>query len=242
VGAALSFADGHLIPFASGVYLAGMVAAFMLGNLRDAVHARVGLLVVVGSAAIIVYNLPDHSAGVFVFIPLLFAIGTASVTMVGVNIGAGLHARAWSIAWSAALISVAVSGTIGFIAWLFPQAWIHLFSREAEVVAVGVRYLERVAPFYAFTGLGMALYFASQGAGRMAWPFSAGVARLGTVIVAGAWWVGIAHGSLTGLFWIVAASQVLFGAINVFGMATGRSWSFPTQTALRFAHEMDRHA
>jgi signal transduction histidine kinase len=74
VGAALSFADGHLIPFASGVYLAGMVAAFMLGNLRDAVHARVGLLVVVGSAAIIVYNLPDHSAGVFVFIPLLFAI------------------------------------------------------------------------------------------------------------------------------------------------------------------------
>ncbi|HET7367103.1 MAG TPA: sensor histidine kinase, partial [Gaiella sp.] len=74
LGAAFSFADGNLIPFASGVYLAGMVAAFLLGNLRDARLARFGLLVVVGSAAIIVYNLPDHSAGVFVFIPLLFAI------------------------------------------------------------------------------------------------------------------------------------------------------------------------
>jgi signal transduction histidine kinase len=74
LGAALSFADGNLIPFASGVYLAGLVAAILLGYLRDARLARVGLLVVVGSAAIIVYNLPDHSPGVFVFVPLLFAI------------------------------------------------------------------------------------------------------------------------------------------------------------------------
>ena len=74
LGAALSFVDGRLVPYAAGVYLAGLIGAFMLGNLRDAVLARVGLLVVVGSAAIIVYNLPDHSPGVFVFVPLLFAI------------------------------------------------------------------------------------------------------------------------------------------------------------------------
>src|SRR5262249_37676690 len=157
--------------------------------------------------------------------PLLFAIGTASVTMVGVNIGAGLHARARAIAWTAALISVATTGTIGFVAWLFPQAWIHLFSREPEVVAVGVQYLERIAPFYAFTGLGMALYFASQGAGRMLWPFSAGVARLAIVLLAGWYWIAIAHAPLTGLFWIIAASQVVFGVTNAIAMATGLSWN-----------------
>jgi len=178
----------------------------------------------------------------YLLIPLLFAIGTASVTMVGTNIGAGREARARRVAWIAALMSVAAVEAIGIAAALLPEGWIGIFSREPEVMRVGVDYLRRVAPLYGFAALGMALYFASQGAGRMAWPFSAGVARLGTVIVAGAWWIGIAHGSLTGLFWIVAASQVLFGAINVFGMATGRSWSFPTQTALRFAHEMDRHA
>jgi signal transduction histidine kinase len=74
LGAALSFVDGELIPFPAGIYLAGMAAAFLLGNLRDARLARIGLLVVVGSAAIIIYNLPDRSAGEFVFIPLLFAI------------------------------------------------------------------------------------------------------------------------------------------------------------------------
>ena len=85
-GAALSFADGELIPFAAGVYLAGMAAAFLLGNLRDVRLARIGLVVVVGSAAIIIYNLPDHAAGEFVFIPLLFAIAWLA--------GFALHTRA----------------------------------------------------------------------------------------------------------------------------------------------------
>jgi signal transduction histidine kinase len=85
-GAALSFVDGELIPFAAGVYLAGMAAAFLLGNLREARLARIGLLVVVGSAAIIIYNLPDRAAGEFVFIPLLFAIAWLA--------GYALHTRA----------------------------------------------------------------------------------------------------------------------------------------------------
>ena len=160
----------------------------------------------------------------YLLIPLLFAIGTASVTMVGMNIGAGHQERARRIAWTAALVSVIATATIGFTAALFPEGWIHLFSREPDVVRVGVDYLVRVAPFYAFTGLGMALYFASQGAGTVAWPFSAGVARLATVILLGWYWIDGAHGSLAGLFWIVAASQVLFGAINAIGMATGLSW------------------
>ena len=57
-----------------GVYLAGMVAAFLLGNLRDPVLARVGLVVVLGSAATIIYNVPDHKPGELLFIPLLFGI------------------------------------------------------------------------------------------------------------------------------------------------------------------------
>jgi putative MATE family efflux protein len=161
----------------------------------------------------------------YILIPLLFALGTASVTMVGTNIGAGQYQRARSIAWTAVMISVAATGAIGLAASLWPEAWIHLFSREPEVVRAGAEYLARVAPFYAFTGLGMALYFASQGAGRMTWPFVAGVVRLLTVTALGWYWISAAQGSLTGLFWIVAASQLVFGGINAIGMATGLSWS-----------------
>jgi signal transduction histidine kinase len=53
----------------------GMAASFLLGNLRDASRAWVGLGIVIGGAAIIVYNKPAHSTSELIFIPLLFGIG-----------------------------------------------------------------------------------------------------------------------------------------------------------------------
>ena len=49
--AALSFVDHRLVAVTVALYIAGLVAAFMLGSLRDAVQGRLGLLIVVGSAA-----------------------------------------------------------------------------------------------------------------------------------------------------------------------------------------------
>src|SRR5215207_9776073 len=75
VAAALSFVDGRLIVFAVSASVAGVAAASLLGNLGDAVQARVGLVVVFFGAAIVIYNDPNHSPGDFLFTPLLFAIG-----------------------------------------------------------------------------------------------------------------------------------------------------------------------
>lgn len=144
--------------------------------------------------------------------------------MVGTNVGAGQYSRARKIAWTGALVSALVTGAIGLMASLLPQAWIHLFSSESAVVDVGSAYLARVAPFYALFGIGMSLYFASQGAGKMAWSFAAGIARLGVVLVAGVYWVTSLHGSLNGLYWIAAASYFVFGSINAFVLANGLGW------------------
>ena len=86
LGASISFVDGRLVPFMAGVYLAGMAAAFLLGSLRDATLARVGLVVVLVCAAAIIYNIPDHQPGEMVFIPLLFGIAWLA--------GFALHTRA----------------------------------------------------------------------------------------------------------------------------------------------------
>ena len=75
LAAALSFADGRLVPFAAGVFLAGFAASFLLGNLRDDGQARLGLAIVLAGAATVVYNDPHHAAGDFIFTPLVFAIG-----------------------------------------------------------------------------------------------------------------------------------------------------------------------
>ena len=74
LAAAFSFVDGRLIVSAFGAYVAGVAAAFLLGNLRTAVEARIGLAVVVGGAAIVVYNDPDHTPGDFLFVPAVFTI------------------------------------------------------------------------------------------------------------------------------------------------------------------------
>jgi signal transduction histidine kinase len=74
IAVALSFVDGRLVTFMTSVFLLGMAASFLLGNLREALKARIGLAVVLGGAAIVVYNLPGHSAAEQVFIPLVFGI------------------------------------------------------------------------------------------------------------------------------------------------------------------------
>jgi signal transduction histidine kinase len=75
LAAVLSLVDGRLVPFSATAVVAGIAAAFLLGNLRDAVRARLGLAIVLAGAAIVVYNDPNPAAGELIFTPLLFAIG-----------------------------------------------------------------------------------------------------------------------------------------------------------------------
>jgi signal transduction histidine kinase len=74
VAAAASFVDGRLVVSTFSAYIAGLAAAFLLGHLRDAAQARVGLAVIAASATLLVFNNPDRAAGDFVSVPLLFAI------------------------------------------------------------------------------------------------------------------------------------------------------------------------
>ncbi len=159
----------------------------------------------------------------YVLIPLLFALGTAAVTMVGANIGARQIARARRIAWTAGLLGAAVTEPIGVLAALFPHLWIGIFSSDLNVIAAGSSYLRVVAPFYGFVGLGMLLYFAGQGAGHVTWPVLAGTLRL--IIVAAGGWLAIKvyQGDLSSLFVAVAAASVTFGAVTALAMRL-QSW------------------
>jgi signal transduction histidine kinase len=75
VAALLSFVDGRLVGFTTTASVAGLVAAFLLGNLPDRVQARVGLVVVLAGAATLMYNNPSHTLGELVVIPTMFFIG-----------------------------------------------------------------------------------------------------------------------------------------------------------------------
>ena len=65
-------------------------------------------------------------------IPLVFGFGTALVTMVGTNVGAGQFARARRVAWVGAGLAATVTGSVGLLAALLPRAWIGTFSSWAH--------------------------------------------------------------------------------------------------------------
>ena len=71
---ALSFVDGELITSQGVVYIAGLAAALLLGKLRNDVQSRIGLVIVVGGAAIIVSNDPGDDAGSLASTTAMFAI------------------------------------------------------------------------------------------------------------------------------------------------------------------------
>ena len=95
--------------------------------------------------------------------PVMFGCGTAAITLVGTNLGAGNVARARRVAVVNVLFVAGVVGLVGLFVSLFPQLWLGLFTSDSAVMAVGAQYLHVVAPFYAVIGVIFELYFAGQG-------------------------------------------------------------------------------
>jgi signal transduction histidine kinase len=72
--AGLSFLDHELITTQPGVFLCGMGAAALLGSLRRGVQARVGLLIVLVCAAVVVSHDPTEGPDDLVFSTSLFGV------------------------------------------------------------------------------------------------------------------------------------------------------------------------
>jgi putative MATE family efflux protein len=156
----------------------------------------------------------------YLLVPLVFGLGAPLVALVGTNIGAGERARALRVALTGGAIAFALAEAIGVAAALWPAAWLGLFSTDPDMLATGAQYLRIVGPAYGFFGLGLALYFASQGAGRLFWPLAAGLVRL--VIAVGGGWVALRlTGSLGWLFAALAVGLVAYGGILSTAIASG---------------------
>jgi signal transduction histidine kinase len=74
LAAGIAFVDPVLLPFAESFFAVGLATAFLLGNVRDARKAGIGLAVILASTAILVSQIPGHTTAEVYFIPLDFAI------------------------------------------------------------------------------------------------------------------------------------------------------------------------
>ncbi len=146
----------------------------------------------------------------FLLIPIGFGIGVASVPMVGMAMGAGDFVRARKVAWTAGAVSAVNVGLIGLVVALFPDLWAGLFSDDPVVLDYARQYLRWAGPGFAFFGLGLTLYFASQGSGRVLGPVLAGTVRLALVAGVGVWLVST-NAPAWQFFALVGAGMVVYG-------------------------------
>jgi putative MATE family efflux protein len=150
----------------------------------------------------------------FLLVPIAFGIGVAAVPLVGMAIGARDVARARRVAWTAGALSALNLALIGALVTLWPDLWAGLFTADPEVLAHARQYLRTVGLAFPLFGLGLTLYFASQGAGRVLGPVLAGTLRL--LLVAGAgWWLAERDADASAYFVLVAVAMAAYGLATV---------------------------
>jgi putative MATE family efflux protein len=187
-----------------------------------------GLAGLVGPAAVAGYGTGARLE--YLLVPLVFGLGAPVAAMVGTCIGAGRRDRAMRVAWTGAAMAGGVTEAIGLASAFFPAAWLSLFGSDPKMIEVGTSYLQIVGPFYGFFGGGLALYFASQGAGRVGWSMMIAVLRV--IIAAGGGWIAVTKfGGSHGLFVALAVAIVVYGFANVAAVASGAWFTTPKMKA-----------
>jgi Na+-driven multidrug efflux pump len=186
----------------------GAVASVTSVQTNVTIALTTALVGIAGPAAVAGYGTAARLE--YLLIPLVFGLGAPLVALVGTNIGAGNRERALRIAWIGAGIAFILTEAIGVAAALYPRGWLILFGSDPAMLDTGAAYLRAVGPFYGVFGFGLALYFASQGAGRLLWPLAAGFTRM-IVAIVGGWLVLHLTGSLPLMFIVVGVALAIYG-------------------------------
>jgi Na+-driven multidrug efflux pump len=149
----------------------------------------------------------------FLLVPMTFSFGIACLPLVGMALGAKMAERAKKVAWTGAMMSSALVGCIGLVVMVWPGLWANLYSNNPLVLASASQYFWVVGPCYGFFALGLCLYFASQGAGKLWGPVMAGTFRL-ALVAAGGVWLSQNNGTADQMFTVIAIGMVCYGVLT----------------------------
>ena len=158
----------------------------------------------------------------FLLVPIAFAVGVASVPLVGMAIGAGKIARARRAAWTAAALATGILAGLGLIVTVAPDLWTRLFTQDPAVLAAAAGYFQWAGPVYGLFGLGLSLYFSSLGAGKAIGPVLAGTLRL-VMVAGGGLLLAMWQTPTWTIFALLAAGMAVYGISSVL-FVRGTPW------------------
>jgi putative MATE family efflux protein len=171
-----------------------------------------------GTAAVAGYGAGSRIE--YLLIPLMFGLGAPISVLCATSIGAGDRKRAMRAVWTGAALGFGICETIGLAAACMPQLWITAFGSDAQMLAAGVTYLHIAAPCYGFFGMGLALYFAAQGNGKVAVPALGSVFRMAAAL-GGCWLVQRTGAGLPWMFASAGLGMVVLAAVNMVATIDG---------------------
>ena len=164
-----------------------------------------------GAVAVAAYGISARLE--FLMVPLAFGVGSALTALVGRAVGAGDWQTARRTAWTGGIAAFVFCAGFGAAVGVFAHDFAGFFTRDPAVVVLAARALGYIGPAFGGFGLGMCLYFASMGTGRMLWPAMAGLTRMTVAVGGGALLAGPLGMGLDGQFLAVAVGITAFGAL-----------------------------
>lgn len=206
VGTLLSLAAGStgqfLIGSASWVFLTRIVSTF-------------------GSDVVAGYTIAIR---IFVFSILpSWGMANAAATLVGQNLGASQPDRAETSAWRAAFCNLIFLVPVGGLLYVGAENLVGFFSRDTNVLVVGVESLRIFCLGYVFMAYGMVLTQALNGAGDTRTPMIINVVCFWLIEIPLAYLLAnVLHWGPSGVFWSVAISESLLAVVSVWAFRQGR--------------------
>ena len=152
------------------------------------------------------------------------SISQAAGAMIGQNLGAKKHDRAVKVVlWSAAS-TIAVAACISLIVWAFPHALFGLFTKDPDVLAMGVMYLNIMIIHFFASAVTSSFQALVVGSGNATLNFVIGildgvVCKIGFSLIflyAFTW-----NNAVYAYWWGTAVSRILPGAICIIYLLRG---------------------
>ena len=173
-----------------------------------------------GDAAIAVLGIGNRLESITYLTADGFAVATS--TFVGQNLGAGNARRAERGAWRAVRIMSAIGAGLGLVFLIVPDPLLSAFTRDPEVLRIGVAYLRILSICQIFTGLEGAIGGGFAGAGNTVPPMIVHV-FFGIVRIPLATWAVFGLGlGLYGVAWTMSLTCILRGIVLALWFRRGR--------------------
>ena len=137
-------------------------------TMQGAVRSGSGLILMRIVAAYGVFALAGYGIGLRLDLIIMmpgWALGAATLTLVGQNLGANQPDRAEKSAWIAMFLYIIVLAVFGTVFFIWAEGVIGIFNRTTQVVTLGSEYVRVRTLSYVFLAMSMVMSSALNGAG-----------------------------------------------------------------------------